>query len=82
MKKFNNDSKTELTHIICNCCKKSLRVENGIVMEGVFYGSQEFGYFSTRDGEVQEFELCEECYDKITAQFQIPVEIIKKTELL
>lgn len=82
MRKYKDDNRTELAHVICNCCKKELRLENGIIKEGVYAGNQEFGYFSNKDGELHSFDLCEDCYDKITAQFEIPIEISKKTELL
>ena len=38
-----------------------------------------WGYFSEKDGETHSFDLCEECYDRITGQFAVPVE--KKDEL-
>ena len=41
-----------------------------------------FGYFSKRDGQAEEFDLCEDCYKKITDRFQIPVEKKEITELL
>ena len=37
---------------------------------------------SWRKAVVHRFELCEACYDKIIAGFQIPVEIEEETELL
>ncbi len=82
MRKYKDDKKTELAHVFCNCCKKELRLENGIVKEGVYAGNQEFSYFSNKDGEIHSFDLCEDCYDKIIAQFEIPVEIFEKKELL
>lgn len=82
MRKYKDDQQTELLHVICNHCKKELRLENGIIKEGVFSVNQEFGYFSKKDGEVHSFDLCEACYDAMVKQFEIPVEISTKTELL
>lgn len=62
---------------VCNCCGRSLNEK-----EDVFLGRKEWGYFSGKDLETHEFILCEECYDKITEQFLIPVERRMKTEVL
>ena len=48
-------------------------------MEGVFQVRQVWDYMSGKDGEVDNFDLCEECYDKMTAQFEIP---LKKTDVI
>ena len=32
------------------------------------------GLFLGKDGQVDHFDLCEECYDQLTATFKIPVE--------
>lgn len=42
----------------------------------------QFGYFSKRDGEIHEFDLCEECYLKIIEEFQIKPTINEVTEYL
>jgi hypothetical protein len=68
--------------LYCNYCGKQLRVMNGILLEDAFEATKEWGYFSERDMEVHHFNLCEECYNKLISQFQIPVEIKKKIEVL
>lgn len=67
------EPKNGVDTVICNNCGKELRVEHGIVMEGCFHANHEFGYFSSKDGRRHAFDLCECCYDKIVAQFQIPI---------
>lgn len=71
-----------LTSVICNCCGKKLVVENEIIKEGVTRMYAEWDYFSEKDGEVHGFDMCEECYDRITGSFVHPVSIAHKTELL
>ena len=71
-----------LEHATCNCCKKVLNVQNGIITEGVFSVEYAFGYFSRKDEEIHKFDLCEMCYDKWIKTFGIPVEIADNTELL
>lgn len=68
--------------IFCNLCGKSLKVENGILKEDAFEATKEWGYFSNKDTEVHHFNLCEECYEKFIAEFQIPVEVRRKLEVL
>ncbi|MCI9464700.1 MAG: hypothetical protein HFI48_12610 [Lachnospiraceae bacterium] len=72
----------ELTAVTCNCCKKELLVENGILKEECVSFSHLFGYFSERDGEKHRFDLCEQCYNKMIAGFLLPVEKEERNELL
>lgn len=81
MRKFTDHEKT-LSAVICNGCGKSLKVENGVLKEGCFSGKQNFGYFSSMDGERHQFDLCEDCYRKLIAQFAVPVEKEEIAELL
>ncbi len=39
-------------------------------------------WISEKDGEIHCFDLCEFCYDRMIADFQIPVEIQEATELI
>ncbi len=82
MKRANIINKSGDHPICCNSCGKVLKVENGILKEDAFEATKEWGYFSGRDMEVHHFNLCEECYDKITSEFAIPVEVGKKLEVL
>ena len=82
MRKYNNENEPVLQEVVCNQCGRALRVENGILKEGCFHGDFSFGYFSERDGMRHRFELCEGCYNKMIAGFQIPVEETQEQELL
>ncbi|MCM1153833.1 MAG: hypothetical protein NC314_10110 [Roseburia sp.] len=72
----------ELLSVTCNCCKKELLVENGILKEECISFAHLFGYFSDKDGEKHRFDLCEQCYDKLIANFQLPVEKEQRNELV
>ena len=72
---FCKKEQKEITKIICNLCKKEIKVKNGISEEDVLSVEKRWGYFSNKDNEVHRFDLCEECYDKLIASFEIPVEI-------
>ncbi len=82
MKKAGTDNKNGNIPIYCNLCGKELKMENGILKEDAFEATKEWGYFSGRDMEIHRFNLCEECYEKLITQFEIPVEIRKKLEVL
>ncbi len=82
MRIYMDDNRQELVSVICNRCKKELKVENGIVKEGCFHAEAGFGYFSKRDGMKHFFDLCEECYDKMIAGLAIPVEEEEMKEML
>lgn len=68
--------------LFCNVCGKELKVERGILKEGVFEAVKEWGFFSTRDLEVHHFDMCETCYDKMVESFAIPVTVTKTKEVL
>lgn len=72
----------QLDTVICNCCGKKLAVENGILREGAIMVDHIWDFFSEKDGEIHHYDLCEECYDEMTRQFRIPVDIEEQTELL
>ena len=69
-----SDEQQKLFRVVCNGCGKNMEVENGILMEGCFRADWMFGYFSKKDREKHDFDLCEECYDKWIATFAIPIE--------
>ncbi len=74
--------KNTLKKVVCNQCGRELKLENGIVQEGVFQGEARWGYFSGRDGEKHSFDLCESCYERLIGGFRIPVTVEEQTELL
>lgn len=82
MRKYLDEKNNELIHVICNKCGKELLVENGILKEGCFESKMAFGYFSRKDGQVHSFDLCEDCYDTLIADFKVPVEEREARELL
>lgn len=82
MRIYSDENKRELSTVVCNKCKKQLKVENGIIKEGCFCGNIQFGYFSNKDGKKHSFDLCEECYDKMIEEFAIPVEEEEVKEMI
>lgn len=80
MRKYNQEN--ELETVVCNKCKKELRVENGILKEGCFHVDYVFGYFSRKDGQKHSFDLCENCYDGMLETLTLPADIRDERELL
>lgn len=76
------DENYQLLEATCNCCRKSLKIQNGIITEGVFSVEYAFGYFSRKDEEIHKFDLCEACYDEWIETFEISPDIANNTELL
>jgi ribosomal-protein-alanine N-acetyltransferase len=68
--------------VICNMCGRKLTVKGSIVEEGVIEIAADWGYFSQKDGEIHRFDICEDCYDKLSKKFKVPVDIVRKTEMI
>ena len=48
MRKYENQKERQVQEILCNCCGRKIRIEKGMVMEGVFHGQVQWGYFSKK----------------------------------
>lgn len=72
----------EKSRVFCNKCGREIRQENGILKEDIFTAKKEWGYFSEKDLEIHDFQLCETCYDGLVKTFRIPVQITEKKEVL
>lgn len=82
MRTYSEAKEAVLILAVCNCCGRELLVENGILKEESIEVKHTFGYFSEKDGETEEFDLCEACYQKIIGKFRIPVRGRTEPELL
>ena len=74
MRQYKMQETKEIEKIICNKCGKEILVENGVAEADMLSVQKRWGYFSNKDNDVHEFDLCEECYDKWIATFAIPIE--------
>lgn len=69
--------------VFCNGCGRELRNfgEKEEILEDVFEGKKQWGYFSKKDMMFHSFLLCEECYDDMVSRFAIPPKVEEVTEL-
>lgn len=56
-----------LSRIVCNGCGREIALDS----TDHFHGEKTWGYFSEKDGRQDSFDLCEECYDKLTENFAV-----------
>ena len=56
-----------LSRIICNGCGGEIPLQQA----DHFHGEKTWGYFSEKDGRQDSFDLCENCYDKMTSGFTV-----------
>ena len=74
MRQYKIQETREVEKIICNKCGKEISVKNGVPEADMLSVEKRWGYFSEKDNQVHEFDLCEECYDNFVRTFQIPIE--------
>ncbi|MGN0299112.1 MAG: hypothetical protein ACI4C1_08045 [Lachnospiraceae bacterium] len=79
MKLYNE--KKELMRIVCNCCGAEYNASHNFVKADFLSVRKTWGYFSSKDGLTQEFDLCEDCFEKITQSWKIPVQEWEETEI-
>lgn len=57
----------ELRRVICNGCGREIPLDSA----DYFHGEKTWGYFSEQDGKQDCFDLCEDCYRRLTESFAI-----------
>ena len=68
--------------IYCNKCGRPICMEEYIEKADYLKIEKNWGYFSNKDGTCVKINICEECYDEIVQEFQIPPVVEENTELL
>lgn len=81
MRRYEKGQETKLIRVVCNRCGKELKVENGQLKEECVSVNHFYGYFSRKDGVTQHFDLCEDCLDELTAEFEVPADETEEIEI-
>lgn len=63
----------EIQTIICNKCGKEIPVLKGVPQEDILEVEKRWGYHSRKDNRVDNFDLCEDCYDALIDSFKIKI---------
>lgn len=56
-----------LCKVFCNGCGREIPLDSA----DYFHGEKTWGYFSEQDGRQDCFDLCEDCYHKLTESFAV-----------
>ena len=78
------DRVMEVSIKYCNCCGKEFHTKQDtqIVLEDFVQIDKVWGYFSKKDGLRQKMNICESCFEKWVAAFQVPPEEMEQKELI
>lgn len=69
---------TVLTKVYCNKCGKLIFDHDTKKKSDYLSLTKEWGYFSNKDMEIHNFDLCEACYDAFIESFKYPPNRTKK----
>lgn len=78
MRIFDKDHK--LVKIVCNQCGSAESAAGGLFKRDFLPVEKEWGYFSNKDMQTHQFDLCEQCYDRLIGGFCYPVETEERNE--
>lgn len=72
MREYHAEMREEkvLCKVVCNGCGREIPLDT----EDYFHGEKAWGYFSNQDGRQDCFDLCEDCYQKLTESFAVKME--------
>lgn len=80
-KKRQNTKRGETMKIHCNQCGQVI-VDDAPQYEDYIKITKSWGYFSNKDLETHEFNLCEKCYDELIKGFTNPITLKKNKEAI
>jgi len=65
----------EVVAVQCNYCGRDVEKDEFGYFEDHISLEKDWGYHSPFDGEVHTIDLCVDCYQEWTAQFEIPTQV-------
>lgn len=82
MRRYEQGSSNKVTEAMCNMCGRSIKIQKGMITDGVLSIEYKWGYFSDFDGETHSFDICQDCYKKLEKKFVIPIDKEETNELM
>ena len=82
MRRYEHVNKSSISEVKCNMCGRNIKIQNGMIMDGVLSIEYKWGYFSDFDGQTHSFDICQDCYKKLEKKFIIPIDKEEISELL
>lgn len=82
MRRYEHEGSNNIIEAMCNMCGRTIKIQKGMVMDGVLSVDYKWGYFSDFDGETHSFDICQECYKKLEKKFVIPIDREDINEML
>lgn len=80
MKKYDKIMNREM--IVCNCCGQVIAPYDDCRQTDFLSVRKAWGYFSKWDGCMHSFDICMDCYEKLSQAWVYPPETEGMTELL
>lgn len=74
MRVYEEGKPRKFRYAVCNRCGTRIEAKNGIFLTDMLHVEKIWGYFSTRDGKKQVWDICEKCYNEFTESFQYPLQ--------
>lgn len=82
MRRYEKGDSNNVVQAMCNMCGRKIKIQNGLVLDGVLSIEYKWGYFSDFDGQTHSFDICQECYKKLEKSFVIPIDKENTNEML
>lgn len=65
---------SDAIEIKCNCCGQTIKkIDKVPLHEDYLHIEKKWNYFSSKDLQIHNFDICESCYDKWCSTFMIPI---------
>ena len=71
MRQYTEKKRKETEKVFCNQCGKEIRKQREMFVEDYLCVEKRWGYFSKKDGDYHEADICESCWDSLCGGFKI-----------
>lgn len=68
------EEKEVIDKILCNMCGNKIKKDNFGNYFDYLHIEKNWGYHSLKDGKTSYIDICEDCFDKISETFCLPME--------